>query len=228
VYLEKKILLVEDEQAFSILVKQELEREGFMVDTAYDGIDAEHLFKDNIYNLIILDVNIPFKDGIALCRDFKLKNENVSILMLTIKSNIENKVEAFNVGADDYLVKPFHFEELIARTKTLLKRNEKLVVEEDPILHIDNITINHNKKLVAIDNTPIPLTAKEYALFVLLVKNKGKVISKQEILEKVWNLTFDTGTNTIEVYISFLRNKLEKPFNNKIIFTKPGFGYFIK
>jgi two-component system, OmpR family, copper resistance phosphate regulon response regulator CusR len=225
---EKKILLVEDEPQLSLVIQQELQNEGYYVDVAHDGIDAEHMFNDNVYDIVLLDVNIPFKNGYVLCKEFRLKNENISILMLTALNEIQSKVEAFNLGADDYLVKPFHFDELFARVRTLVKRTAKLAGNEKNELVVDNITINFDEKSVFINNTPVVLTAKEYALLLLLLKNKGKVISKQEILEKVWNLSFDTGTNTIEVYISFLRNKLEKPFNQKLIYTKPGFGYFIK
>jgi DNA-binding response OmpR family regulator len=147
--------------------------------------------------------------------------------MLTALGEIQDKMDAFNLGADDYIVKPFHFNELLARIKVFLKRTdgnndhtEKIKVADLEIDLLDKSVVRGDKN--------INLTAKEFALLVLLAKSKGKVISKQEILEKVWNLTFDTGTNTIEVYISFLRNKIDKPFDLKLIHTKPGFGYFLK
>ena len=147
--------------------------------------------------------------------------------MLTALGEINDKVDAFSLGADDYIVKPFHFHELFARIKVFLKRAENIAEEPEKIV-IGDLVIAFGNKSVTRAGTEIPLTAKEFALLVLLARNKGKVISKQEILAKVWDLSFDTGTNTIEVYISFLRNKLDKPYDDKLIHTKPGFGYFIK
>ena len=147
--------------------------------------------------------------------------------MLTALGEIQDKIEAFNLGADDYIIKPFHFDELYARIKVSLKRNTSPEPAVSTI-DIEDLNINFITKTVTREGKEIPLTAKEFALLVLLAQNRGKVISKQEILEKVWDLTFDTGTNTIEVHISFLRNKVDKPFVEKLIQTKPGFGYFIK
>jgi DNA-binding response OmpR family regulator len=147
--------------------------------------------------------------------------------MLTALGEINDKMDAFNLGADDYIVKPFHFNELFARIKVFLKRSEPGAEQTDK-LNIGNLEIDLLNKTVTRANTNINLTAKEFALLALLAKSKGKVISKQDILEKVWGLSFDTGTNTIEVYISFLRNKIDKPFDTKLIHTKPGFGYFVK
>jgi DNA-binding response OmpR family regulator len=145
---------------------------------------------------------------------------------LSALGEIRDKVEAFNLGADDYIVKPFHFDELFARLKVFLKRPD--LKDEDVKIVLDDLTIDFRNKSVVRSGVNVSLTAKEFTLLVLLARNRGKVISKQEILEKVWDLSFDTGTNTIEVYISFLRNKLDKPFETKLIHTKPGFGYFIK
>ena len=147
--------------------------------------------------------------------------------MLTALGEINDKVHAFALGADDYLVKPFHFTELFARIKVFLKRAESVAEEPEKIV-VGDLIIDFGDKSVTRNGQIIPLTAKEFALLVLLAKNRGKVIAKQEILSKVWDLSFDTGTNTIEVYISFLRNKLDKNFDVKLIHTKPGFGYFIK
>ena len=147
--------------------------------------------------------------------------------MLTALGEINDKVHAFALGADDYLVKPFHFTELFARIKVFLKRAESVAEEPEKIV-VGDLVIDFGDKSVTRNGQIIPLTAKEFALLVLLAKNRGKVIAKQEILSKVWDLSFDTGTNTIEVYISFLRNKLDKNFDVKLIHTKPGFGYFIK
>ncbi|MFY7652716.1 MAG: response regulator transcription factor [Chitinophagaceae bacterium] len=222
-----RILLVEDEPKLSLVIQEELENQGYQTDVAYDGLIAEKMFQSHSYHLILLDVNLPYKNGLALCKEFRAANAKIPIIMLTALGAIQDKVDAFNYGADDYLVKPFHFDELFARIKVFLKRSEKTADESEQI-EIEDLKIDFREKKVTRSEQVIPLTAKEFSLLVLLCKNRGKVISKQEILEKVWDLSFDTGTNTIEVYISFLRNKIDKPFANKLIHTKPGFGYYIK
>ncbi|MBN8838209.1 MAG: response regulator transcription factor [Sphingobacteriia bacterium] len=222
-----KILLAEDEPKLSATIKEELQRLGFKTDVASDGLEAEELFSKKNYSLVLLDINLPYKNGFSLCKTFRGLNNEVPIIMLTALGEIQSKMDAFKLGADDYLVKPFHLEELHARIKVALKRT-KHDEENANILSINDLTIDFKTKTVKRADKEIPLTAKEFALLNLLVKNRGKVISKQEILEKVWDLSFDTGTNTIEVYISFLRNKIDKPFDEKLISTKPGFGYFIK
>lgn len=222
-----RILLAEDEPKLGQIVQEELTREGYHTDVAYDGLVAEKLFKEHQYSLVLLDVNLPYKNGLALCKEFRDAKKSIPIIMLTALGEINDKMDAFNLGADDYIVKPFHFNELFARIKVFLKRSEPGAEQSDK-LNIGNLEIDLLNKTVARANTNINLTAKEFALLALLAKSKGKVISKQDILEKVWGLSFDTGTNTIEVYISFLRNKIDKPFDTKLIHTKPGFGYFVK
>ena len=222
-----KILLVEDEPKLSQVIQEELINQGYDTDIAYDGIVAEKLFKQHQYSLVLLDINIPYKNGLALCKEFRSNNKKIPIIMLTALGEINDKVHAFALGADDYLVKPFHFTELFARIKVFLKRAESVAEEPEKIV-VGDLVIDFGDKSVTRNGQIIPLTAKEFALLVLLAKNRGKVIAKQEILAKVWDLSFDTGTNTIEVYISFLRNKLDKNFDVKLIHTKPGFGYFIK
>lgn len=220
------ILLVEDEAKLGQIIRDELKRQGYLVDLAVDGREAENFFKLKTYSIILLDVNLPYKSGLELCKEFRAANKTVPIVMLTAIGQIQDKVEAFDLGADDYLVKPFHFEELFARVKVLLKRTDKPADDEKII--VDDLTIDMKNKSVLRGDLQINLTAKEFTLLTLLARNRDRVISKQEILEKVWDLSFDTGTNTIEVYISFLRNKIDKPFEHKLIHTKPGFGYYIK
>lgn len=222
-----RILLAEDEPKLSQVIQDELTRLNYQTDVAYDGQIAEKLFKQHTYSLVLLDIHLPYKNGLALCREFREINGKIPIIMLTALGELQDKIDAFNLGADDYIVKPFHFDELFARIKVFLKRadasgdtGEKIVVA-DMEIDMENKTVSRGGKI-------INLTAKEFALLVLLSRNKGKVISKVDILEKVWDLSFDTGTNTIEVYISFLRNKLDKPFETKLIHTKPGFGYYVK
>ena len=225
--INNRILLAEDEPKLGQVIQDELNRQGYVTDVAYDGLVAEKLFKQHNYALILLDVNLPYKNGLALCKEFREAKKNIPIIMLTALGEIQDKMDAFNLGADDYIVKPFHFNELFARIKVFLKRTD-LANEIGEKISVADLEINLLEKTVTKANQIINLTAKEFALLTLLARSKGKIISKQEILEKVWGLSFDTGTNTIEVYISFLRNKLDKPFANKLIHTKPGFGYFLK
>jgi two-component system copper resistance phosphate regulon response regulator CusR len=222
-----RILLAEDEPKLGQVVQEELARQGYQVDVAYDGLIAEKLFKQHNYALVVLDVNLPYKNGLALCKEFRDINKNVPIVMLTALGELQDKMDAFNFGADDYITKPFHFDELLARIKVFIKRSESGTDVAEKIV-VGDLEIDMENKTVTREGKVINLTAKEFALLVLLSRNKGKVISKQEILAKVWDLSFDTGTNTIEVYISFLRNKLDKPFGSKLIHTKPGFGYYVK
>lgn len=226
--MEKKyrILLVEDEVKLAQIIKDELSRAGYRIDIASDGNEASRLFTQTEYGLVILDINIPAKNGLVLCKEFREVNKKVPIIMLTAVGEIQDKIEAFNIGADDYLVKPFHFDELFVRVKALLKRSEPM--DESDRIVVEDLVIDFRNKSVERAGNAINLTAKEFTLLVLLARNKERVISKQEILEKVWDLSFDTGTNTIEVYISFLRNKIDKPYERKLIYTKPGFGYYIK
>ncbi len=222
-----RILLAEDEPKLSQVIQDELQHKGYTTDVAYDGAVAEKMFAEQHYSLVLLDINLPYKNGLALCKEFRRINNNVPIIMLTALGEIQDKVDAFNLGADDYITKPFHFDELFARIKVFLKRSEGQAEAGEKIVVAD-LQIDLENKTVSREGKNINLTAKEFGLLVLLARNKGKVISKADILEKVWDLSFDTGTNTIEVYISFLRNKVDKPFENKLIHTKPGFGYYIR
>ncbi|WP_018616833.1 response regulator transcription factor [Segetibacter koreensis] len=221
-----RILYAEDEPKLGQVVQEELTRQGYQTDVAFDGLVAEKLFEEHNYSLILLDVNLPYKNGLALCKEFRKAKKEIPIIMLTAHGELQDKMDAFNLGADDYIVKPFHLNELLARIKVFLKRYDS--AEQSEKMSIADLEIDFINKTVTRAKKPINLTSKEFALLALLIKSKGKVISKQEILEKVWGLSFDTGTNTLEVYISFLRNKIDKPFIDKLIHTKAGFGYFIK
>jgi DNA-binding response OmpR family regulator len=221
-----RILLIEDEPKLGKVIVEELRGQGYQVDLAADGLIAETFFKQTSYSLVLMDINIPFKSGFELCKDFRAIKKSIPIIMLSALGEINDKVEAFKLGADDYIVKPFHFDELFARLKVFLKRAD--LKDQDVKIVVDDLEIDFRNKTAVRAGVTVNLTAKEFTLLVLLARNRGKVISKQEILEKVWDLSFDTGTNTIEVYISFLRNKLDKPFETKLIHTKPGFGYYIK
>lgn len=221
------ILLVEDEPKIAKALQEQLQERGFMVDLAYDGQMAEKLFFQKNYSLVILDINLPIKNGLELCKIFRDKNKNIPIIMLTAFGEMQDKLEAFDLGADDYLIKPFHFNELLARIKVFVKRMDvnDLFAE---VIHLADLEIDIPHKNVKRAGHKIQLSAKEYLLLELLAKARGRIVSKQEIAEKVWDMNFDTGTNTIEVYINFIRNKIDKPFNNKLIHTKPSFGYYLK
>ncbi len=224
--ISHRILLIEDEPKLGKVILEELRGQGYQVDLAFDGLMAESFFKQNNYALVLMDINIPHKSGFELCKEFRAIKKSIPIIMLSAMGEINDKMEAFKLGADDYMVKPFHFDELFARLKIFLKRAD--LKDEDVKIVVDDLEIDFRNKTAVRAGVTVNLTAKEFTLLVLLARNRGKVISKQEILEKVWDLSFDTGTNTIEVYISFLRNKLDKPFETKLIHTKPGFGYYIK
>lgn len=224
-----KILFVEDEPKLGASVLKELVEQGFEVDLAYDGRIGESMFKSAEYDLILLDINLPHINGLELCRRFREVNREVPILMLTALGELDDKMEAFASGADDYLVKPFHLRELLARLRVFMKRRQVNKQFEEK-LNVSDLEIDFAAKTVSRAGNFINLTAKEFSLLALLARSRGRILSKNEIAEKVWEMDLDTSTsmNTIEVYISFLRNKIDKNFEPKLIHTKPGFGYFLK
>jgi len=223
-----KILLVEDEEKMSSFIKKGLEEQTFDVDAAFDGEIGKRLCFQNKYDVIILDINIPKINGFDLAK--LIRNEGIAtpIIMLTAFGTTDDKLTGFDAGADDYLVKPFEFRELLARLKALSKRNLEVNSSATKTLKIANLEINSEEKWAKRDNKKIDLTAKEFMLLEYLAKNKGKVVSRLEIAEKVWDLNFDTGTNVIDVYINFLRKKIDKEFEPKLIHTMVGMGYVFK
>jgi DNA-binding response OmpR family regulator len=221
------ILLAEDDAKLGRTIQLELEENGYQTDLAFDGKIAESLYRTHTYHLILLDINLPHKNGWELCKLIRSSNKDIPIIMLTALGELEDKMEAFKAGADDYLIKPFHLTELLARIKVFIKRMNK-VGDVDDLLSIGDLELNVSTRTVNRSGKEIKLTTKEFLLLELLMRNKGRVISKSTIAEKIWNINFETGTNTIEVYINFLRNKIDKPFQSQLIQTKPGFGYTIK
>jgi len=177
---------------------------------------------------MIIDINLPLVNGYELCKEIRIHNNVVPVIMLTAMASAENKLTGFDVGADDYMVKPFDFKELLARVKVFLRRTSQTEKAEDVQIIIDDLVINSTKKTVFRKGVQIELTAKEYTLLEFLARNKGVVISRVEIAEKIWNLNFDTGTNYIDVYINYLRKKIDKDYPNKLIHTRVGLGYVLK
>jgi len=222
-----KVLVVEDEIKVANFIKEGLEEYDFEVVLAHDGYAGEAASNNNHYDIILLDVMIPKLDGIELCKLIREKNKTVPILMLTALGSIEHKLAGFDAGADDYLVKPFDFEELLARIKSLVKRTKDLTGNEN-ILKVSDLELNLENKTVKRSGKMIELTAKEFSLLEYLVVNKNKVVKKSDIAEKVWDINFDSGTNVIEVYINFLRKKIDKDFKPKLIYTLVGMGYMLK
>ena len=224
---EINILVVEDEPKVASFIKLGLEENGFIVDIAYDGNIGKRMFDYKNYNLIILDVNMPLKNGVELCKEIRHKNIKVPILMLTALGTTEDKLTGFDAGADDYLIKPFEFRELLARIKSLLKRNSNLENGSNLITFL-NLEMNLDTYEVKRDGIKIDLTQKEFALLEYLLRNKGRVLTRLDIAEKVWDISFDTGTNVIDVYVNFLRKKIDKDFSPKLIHTQTGIGYVLK
>lgn len=222
-----KLLVVEDEIKTANTLQRGLEENGFEVKIAYDGETALNLTAHNKFDVIITDVIIPKVNGLEFCRKLRENKNNTPIIMLTALGLTADKLRGFDSGSDDYLVKPFDFEELLARIKVQVNRNKPTLGEEH-LLHGPNLKMNLNTKEVYRDEACITLTAKEYALLEYFLRNPDRVISREEIAEKVWSLDFDTGTNIIEVYMSYLRNKIDKNYEPKLIHTKKGMGYIFR
>lgn len=221
-----KILLVEDEPKVVEFIKKGLEEQGYEIEIAYDGQTGERLASKGKHDLIIIDIILPIVNGYELCKRIRQKGSQVPILMLTALGSIDDKISGFDAGTDDYLVKPFEFAELIARIRALTKRTSGIVHTSSRI-KIADLELDLDKKSAKRGENNIELTAKEFSLLEFLMVNKGKVISRSEIAEKVWDITFDRGTNVVDVYINILRKKIDKNFENKLIQTKIGLGYFI-
>lgn len=226
-YSYMKILIIEDEPKVVAFLQQGLEEKNYSVDVAVDGMEGIRLASENNYDFILLDIILPQMDGMEVCRKIRTFNTGVHIIMLTALATLQNKLDGFDAGVDDYLVKPFEFKELLARMNTLKKRAEGPVTEKN-ILKAADIELDLDKKLVRRGNREFILSSKEFALLELLMRNKGKVLSRQQIAEKIWDINFDTGTNVVDVYINLLRKKIEKDFPNKHIQTRIGMGYYFE
>ena len=222
-----RVLVVEDNQKIANSIKKGLEQESFAVDIALDGIKGFDLAVVEDYDIIILDLMLPGMDGMEVCRKLRQEEKiSTKILMLTAKNQLEDRVEGLNTGADDYLAKPFAFKELIARIRALTRRPKKTL---NNTLKIKDLELDSSNQQVKRAGKTISLSKKEYSLLEYLLRNKNKITSKQELINHVWDYNADILENTVEVYIGYLRNKIEKPFKNKpkLIKTIKGFGYKI-
>ncbi len=222
-----KILVVEDDTRVAELLKRTLQEEGFEVDVAYDGSFGRKLALQNLYDLLITDIILPEISGIELCKEIRKKKPFLPILMLTALGTTDDKLEGFDAGADDYMVKPFEIRELRARVKVLIKR-AKQNLSQTFLLQYTDLEMNLHTKIVKRQNTEIKLTPKEFKLLEFMLRNPERVLSKEEIAQNVWGIHFDTGTNFIDVYINYLRKKIDKNFSPKLIHTKAGMGFILK
>lgn len=220
-----KILVVEDEQKVAAFIRQGLEEAGYQVEVAFDGLNGKRLAEEKRFDLLVLDLLLPGMNGREVCVSLRKSQPRLPILMLTALGTSEDKLAGFESGADDYLVKPFEFSELLARIKALVRRANPAAME--PKLIAGDLEIDTDKKVAIRAGQPISLTAKEYALLSYLMQHKGKVVSRQQIAADVWDIHFDTGTNVVDVYVNFLRKKIDKDHETKLIQTLIGMGYMI-
>ena len=217
-----RVLLIEDDIAISRLLKEGLEDESYAVDVAHDGSEGYRTAAADEYDVIILDIMLPEMNGYEVCRALRNDGNKTPILMLTARDAEHDIVEGLDAGADDYLAKPFSFDVLLARIRALLRRpNEKL----EEILQVGDLKLDPSSKKVTRASQEINLTAKEYGVMEYLMRNKGKVLSKEQIISHVWDFDADVLPNNVELFIMFLRRKIDKPFKSKLIHTVSGFGY---
>lgn len=222
------LLIIEDDLRVAELLQRGLAENGFTTTLAYDGISGKKLALQNDYDLIITDIILPKMDGIDLCKLIRQAKPNMPIIMLTALGTTDDKVEGFDAGADDYLVKPFEMRELIVRIRALLNRRDTNSNASGFILNYANLEMNLHSKMVKRNGQDINLTPKEFKLLEYMLQNPERVLSRTEIAEKVWDTHFDTGTNFIDVYINYLRKKIDRQFDRKLIHTKPGMGFVLK
>jgi len=225
---ERNILIVEDEVRIADTLRVGLTENGYDVEVAYDGRLGHKLFQSRQFNLVVLDINLPILSGYELCKLIRTDNNDVPIIMLTALSGLEDKIEGYDAGADDYIVKPFEFRELLMKIRVLLRRSGIERVQVGNILRAADLHLNLDTKEVSRDGNVINLTAKEFQLLEFLIRNKNRVVSRADIAVNVWEIDFDTNTNIIDVYINYVRNKVDKPFDKKLIQTQVGMGYILK
>jgi len=224
---QQKILIVEDEFKVATFIKKGLLTQEILADIAFTGLEAIELFNKNHYDLVILDIGLPDMSGLDLCKHIRKNNDRIPILMLTAMGSLSDKLSGFEMGTNDYMVKPFDFMELLVRVRSLLKYGPEIIGKEN-VIQVSDLELDLNEKIARRCGKEIELTAREFSLLEYLMLNKGKVLSKVEIAEKVWDINFDTHTNFVEVYINYIRNKIDKGYSNKLIHTVVGMGYMLK
>lgn len=225
---ERNILVVEDERKIADTLKMGLTENGFHVEVAYDGKIGYQLLTSRSFDLAILDVNLPGMNGYELCKAIRYQNRNMLVVMLTSMSSLDNKIEGYDAGADDYLVKPFEFRELLLKIRALLKHTAGSLMPVGKMLRAADLEMNLDTKEVQRSGIPIKLTAKEFQLLEYLMRNKNRVVSRADLAINVWDVDFNTNTNVIDVYISYVRTKVDKAFDQKLIQTHIGMGYILK
>lgn len=225
---ERRILLVEDEARIADTLRMGLVENGYDVEVAYDGKLGYKLFQSQPFNLAILDINLPGMDGFTLCKTIRNSNASIPVIMLTALNALEDKIEGYDSGADDYIVKPFEFRELLMKIRVLLRRAGNTRIPVGNLLTAGDLQMNLDTKEVTREGTVIGLTAKEFQLLEYLLRNKNRVVSRADLAINVWDIDFDTNTNIIDVYINYVRNKVDKPFSKRMIQTQVGMGYILK
>ena len=217
-----RALVVEDEVKMAALLRRGLEREGYAVDVANDGTDAIWLGTENDYDVIVLDVMIPPPDGFEVCRTLRKRSRWAPVLLLTARDAVDDRVTGLDSGADDYLPKPFSFAELYARLRALTRRS---LSERPAVLEVDDLRLDPAEHTVARDDVPIQLSPKEFALLEMFMRNPNKVLSRSELLDHVWDFAYDGTSNVVDVYVRYLRDKIDRPFDRESIETVRGVGY---
>ena len=220
-----RLLVVEDEKKVASFIKQGLEEEGYAVDVALDGEKGLEMALDRVHDLIILDISLPKRDGLQVLKKLRQQRVNIPVLLLTVRETIEDKILGLDAGADDYLTKPFAFQELVARVRALLRRRAEA---EPALLQVADLILDPARRVVSRGGEKIELTAKEMALLEYLMSNHGRVLTRTQMIEHVWNYDFDTTTNIIDVYINYLRKKVDSGRAPKLIHTVRGVGYVLK
>ena len=224
----EKLLIVEDEKKIADTLRFGLSEHGFTADVAYNGTVGYNLFRKNQYRLVILDINLPGLHGYELCKNIRTINANIPIIFLTAQSTLDDKIKGYDLGADDYIIKPFEFKELLLKIKVFLKRPVFNMSLDKQLLKAGNLVMDIDSKEVTRENKPISLTVKEVSLLEYLLRHKNKIVSRREIALHVWQNDFESNTNVIDVYINYLRNKIDKNAEVKLIHTLVGRGYILK
>lgn len=226
-FTSMKVLIIEDDPTLSKNINEALKAENLNTECVYEGLLADRMLKKDDFDCIVMDINLPGKNGFDLCKDFRRYDTTTPVIILTAFGELEDKVQGFDCGADDYLTKPFYMRELILRVNSLIKRSKKSGSTPSEILVADDITLNNAQKKVIRQGKEISLTPREYQILHRLMERNGEIVSKADLIKEIWGSSFDANTNTIEVYVNFLRNKLDKPFEKNTIKTKVGFGYYL-